>query len=235
MVLHSGEYKNGKRFEGKQVLVVGFGNSGGELAIDLHEHGALPSLAVRGPVNAIPRELLGIPILTLAVIIDRLPARLADALTRPMARLALGDLSKLGLSRPATGPLEQVRTLHRVPFIDVGTIALIRAGKIKVCPGMRAFTATGVRFADDTEAPFDAVVLATGFRPRLDEFLDAPGALNAEGLPVQNGREVKPGLFFCGFHVAGTGMLREIAIEAKRIAAAITTQSTPALPAGATT
>ena len=42
--------------------MVGFGNSGGEIAIDLWEYGARPSLAVRSPVNVIPRELFGIPI-----------------------------------------------------------------------------------------------------------------------------------------------------------------------------
>ena len=62
------------------MLVVGFGNSGGELAIDLHEHGAHPSLAVRSPVNVIPRELFGLPILSLAIPMSYLPARVADVL-----------------------------------------------------------------------------------------------------------------------------------------------------------
>jgi cation diffusion facilitator CzcD-associated flavoprotein CzcO len=43
-VIHSSEYKNGKQFSGQNVLVVGFGNSGGEIAIDLWEHGARPSI-----------------------------------------------------------------------------------------------------------------------------------------------------------------------------------------------
>ena len=48
-LLHSSEYKNGQPFAGQQVLVVGFGNSGCEQAICLHEHGASPSLSVRAP------------------------------------------------------------------------------------------------------------------------------------------------------------------------------------------
>jgi len=70
VLLHSSEYTSGERFHGQDVLVVGFGNSGGEIAIDLFEQGARPSIVVRGTVNLLPRELLGIPILTW-----RLPCR----------------------------------------------------------------------------------------------------------------------------------------------------------------
>jgi len=220
-VLHSSEYRNGERFRGKQVLVVGFGNSGGEIAIDLHEHGASPSLAVRGPVNVIPRELLGIPILSIAIAMGVLPPRVADALSAPLLRLALGDLRKLGLQPLPVGPGVQVRTRGRIPLIDVGTIGLIRDGKVRLRPGVSDFTAEGVRFSDGSEGSFDAVVLATGYRPRVSAFLEAPGALDASGAPTASGREHGPGLFFCGFHVSPTGMLREIGIEAQRIGAAI--------------
>src|SRR5690606_5581069 len=54
-VIHSAEYRNGQPFTGQNVLVVGFGNSGGEIAVDLHEHGARPSISVRNPVNEIGR------------------------------------------------------------------------------------------------------------------------------------------------------------------------------------
>jgi len=38
---------------------------------------------------------------------------------------------------------------------------------------------------------------------------------------LESGRETLPGLYLCGFYVSPMGMLREIAIEAKRIAALI--------------
>ena len=44
-VQHSSQYKNGKHLVGKRVLVIGFGNSGGEIAIDLTEHGATVDIA----------------------------------------------------------------------------------------------------------------------------------------------------------------------------------------------
>lgn len=66
---------------------------------------------------------------------------------------------------------------------------------------------------------FDAVVMATGFRPAVDRWLQAPGAMNEEGAPRRSGVPV-PGmsLHFCGFYISPTGMLREIGMEAQAIA-----------------
>ena len=82
-VIHSADYKNGEPFKGKKVLVVGFGNSGGEIAIDFWEHGAQVSLAVRNAVNVIPRESFGMPILSIGILLNKLPSRIADAINAP--------------------------------------------------------------------------------------------------------------------------------------------------------
>jgi cation diffusion facilitator CzcD-associated flavoprotein CzcO len=66
-LIHSSEYRNTAPYIGKRVLVVGFGNSGGEIALDLANAHIDTTLAVRGPVQILPRDLLGIPILTWAI------------------------------------------------------------------------------------------------------------------------------------------------------------------------
>src|SRR4029079_1978876 len=104
-VVHSSQYQNGESFKNQAVLVVGFGNSGGEIAIDLWEHGARPTLAVRGPVNVIPRELFGIPVLAISIVLRKLPLRLADALNAPILRATVGDLTPYGLRRLPRGPM----------------------------------------------------------------------------------------------------------------------------------
>lgn len=222
-LLHSSQYRNGKPFVNQTVLVVGFGNSGGEIAIDLWEHGAQPSLAVRGPVNVIPRELFGIPILAIGIVQNRLPPRLADALNAPILRAVMGDLTKYGLHKLPRGPASQIQHNARIPLIDVGTIELIKRGQITVCPGIERFTEEGVLFTDGNQRKFDAVILATGFRPRVNAFLEGVSAVYDEnGTPSSSGREAPiPGLYFCGYYVSPTGMLREIALEARRISAAI--------------
>lgn len=96
-VLHSSSYVNASPFSGSRVLVVGLGNSGGEIALDLAESGVDVTVSVRGPVNVVTREVLGIAISTWAVIQSGLPPRAADALSAPLRRMAIGDLRKFGL------------------------------------------------------------------------------------------------------------------------------------------
>jgi cation diffusion facilitator CzcD-associated flavoprotein CzcO len=102
-VIHSSEYRNPVPYTGKRVLVVGFGNSGGEIALDLANNGVEVALAVRNPVQILPRDLLGFPILSWAILYRRLPARLVDVINAPVLRLAVGDIEKLGLRRAAKG------------------------------------------------------------------------------------------------------------------------------------
>lgn len=217
-IVHSSAYRTGGPYRGKTVLVVGFGNSGGEIAIDLWEHGARVTLAVRSPVNIIPRDLLGMPILAIAIPLNRLPPRLADVITAPTLRLVFGSLTRLGLQKPPYGPFAQIRLKARIPLIDVGTVDLIRRGHVQVRPEIERFTRDGVVFAGGEEARFDAVILATGYRPALAFLHEASAVLDTHGNPVASGREVLPGLYLCGFYVSPTGMLREIAMEAKSIA-----------------
>jgi indole-3-pyruvate monooxygenase len=220
-LLHSSAYRDGRSYRDRRVLVVGLGNSGGEIAIDLHEHGARVALSVRGPVNVIPREVLGIPILTLSILQSRLPARLADWLNAPIQRLLIGDLARFGLRKPAHGPVQQIRDSARIPLIDIGTVELIKRGEIQVFPAIETFFEGGVRFVDGRRLACDAVILATGYSPGVAELLpEVAGAVDARGVPVSD-TAPENGLHFCGFRLTATGMLRDISIEARRIARAV--------------
>jgi len=215
-ILHSSQYRNAEPFRGQSVLVVGFGNSGGEIAIDLCEHGARVAMAVRGPVNIVPRDILGVPILTLSLALSPLPARLADALAAPLLRVALGDITSLGLRKPAVGPITQIRTTSRIPLVDVGTVRLIRQRRIEILGDIRSLSDQAVTFADGSVRHFDAIVAATGFRPGVERFL---GATGNTVLPRTESRLAgASGVYLCGFCVTPTGMFREIGIEARRIA-----------------
>lgn len=230
-LLHSAAYRSGAPFKGRRVLVVGYGNSGGEIAVDLVESGANVGLAVRGPINVVPRDLLGIPILAVAAVERWLPTRLADAINGPILDAALGGVRRAGLRYLPYGALTGVAEHGRVPLIDVGTIRMLREGKITLYPGLERFTGSGVVFTGGVEKPFDAVILATGFRARVDAFLEgAAQVCDAQGLPLVSGRESSlPGLYFCGFAVSPRGMLSEISREAQHISAEIARKQ-PASP-----
>ena len=219
-IVHSSAYRNPDAYTARRVLVIGFGNSGGEIALDLASAGVDVALSVRGPVQVIPRDLFGIPILSWAILYQRLPARLVDAINMPVLRLAVGNFEKLGLRRAAKGPRRMVEEDGRVPLIDIGTLAGIRAGAIKLRGGIERFTADGVVFVDGARETFDGVIVATGFRPDLRQLIpDVEGIFDPHGMPLVTGRPTgAPGLFFCGQITAPTGQLREIGIEAGRIA-----------------
>ena len=174
-VIHSSEYRNPAPYAGKRVLVVGFGNSGGEIALDLAESGVDVALSVRGPVQVLPRDLLGFPIVTWAIFYQYLPARLVDRINAPILRLALGRIDKLGLRLATKGPLQLIEERGRVPLIDIGTLDRIRDGSIKICGGIDRLTSDGVVFCDRQAAEFDAIILATGFRPDLRQLLPERG------------------------------------------------------------
>ena len=82
-ILHSSTYRNPAPFVGKRVLVIGYGNSGAEIALDLAEAGIDVTLSVRSPVNIVPRELFGVPILFFPAAEQWLPPRVADFLNAP--------------------------------------------------------------------------------------------------------------------------------------------------------
>jgi cation diffusion facilitator CzcD-associated flavoprotein CzcO len=219
-VIHSSEYRNPLPFAEKRVLVVGFGNSGGEIALDLANAGVDVTLAVRGPVQILPRDLLGFPILAWAILYRPLPARLVDFVNAPILRLATGPIEKWGLHRAAKGPRQMAEEDGRVPLIDIGTLDRIRDGSIKIRAGIDRLTPDGVVFADATSEDFGAIILATGFRPDLRALVpDADGVFDGHGMPLVTGQATKaPGLYFCGQITSPTGQLREIGLEARRIA-----------------
>ncbi len=217
-ILHSVDYRSGDRFQGQRVLVVGMGNTGAEVALDLAEQGARPALAVRSPVNIIPRDFLGRSTQQSAMTFSRLPNAIGDRIGQWMQRISMGDLRPYGLQPAAMAPARQLRELGRTPVMDVGTIAAIKAGRIAVYPGIEAFSPDGVRFTDGREAPFDAVVLATGFRSAVEDFVDnAEPLFNGHGVPSACWFEERPGLYFLGYNAYSSGLLWRIREDSKRI------------------
>jgi cation diffusion facilitator CzcD-associated flavoprotein CzcO len=201
------------------VLVLGFGNSACEIAIDLYEQGALPAMSVRSPVNVVPRDVLGIPVLELSLLLSRLPARIADAVSAPLIRKLTGDLAGLGLRKMPYGPLEQVRRDGKVPVLDIGTLGHIRKGHITVYGELDHIEGRHVHFCDGRQAAFDAIVAGIGYRrddtiPGIDRDRFADAGLGPDR-PAYFGRD---GLYGCGYRISPAGQIRQIASDARKIA-----------------
>lgn len=222
-ILHSAAYANGEAFRGKRVLVVGFGNSGSEITLDLHEHGARPVACIRGEVGILPREFMGVPIFRWIDPVARLSPWLAGFAAGILMEATLNAPRNDGRRRAAERLFRRARGRVHTPIIDVGTLELIQQGRVELRPGVRRFVAGGALFTDGSKEEFDAVVLATGYRPGLRSlFHDSLKVMEVDGVPfVKDSSGPVSGLYFCGFRPSPEGMLRAIGREAKSIARAI--------------
>ena len=84
-------------------------------------------------VHVLPREMLGKSTFGLSIwLLKWLPVRLVDGFLLMVSRLILGDTAKFGLDRPIIGPLRLKNLSGKTPVLDVGTLAKIKTGHIKV-------------------------------------------------------------------------------------------------------
>ncbi len=220
-VVHSSEYRNPEALGAKHVLVVGPGNSGAEIAADLASAGVGVSLAVRTPPNIVRRQVLGIPTQSLTLSTYPLPTRAADKVARVMQILTVGDLSKYGLGKAPRGVFSQQALDDVTPTIDVGLIDALKAGKVTVVGAVESFTKNAVVLADGTQMQPDLVLVATGFQRGLEGLVGDLGVIAPGGRPLINADEQLPGLeglFFLGYSNPITGNIRQVAIDARKIA-----------------
>lgn len=220
-LLHAGAYRDAEPYAGRDVLVVGAGNTGAEIAVDLVEGGAARvRLAVRTVPHIVRRSTLGWPAQYTGVLVRRLPVRLVDGLSRQQARLALPDLSAQGLPRPGTGLYSRVKQ-GAIPVQDVGLLDAVRRGKVEIVAAVESFEGGKVVLADGSRIEPEAVIAATGYARGLEGLVGHLEVLGADGKPVvRGGRTPKsaPGLYFTGYTNPISGMLRELARDAGRIA-----------------
>jgi putative flavoprotein involved in K+ transport len=221
-LLHSHDYRDPEPFAGARVLVVGAGNSGSDIALELAGGGAYGvALAVRTPPGIISRQAAGVPAQVKAVPLAHVPARLADAVAAVERRMVIGDLEELGLPRPRVGIFRRHRRDGSLPILDHGFTAAVKAGRIPIVPAVEALGPDGVHLEGGDHLPVDAVIAATGYRPALEGLVGHLGVLDARGLPLRHGADTHPDvpdLHFAGFRNPITGALRAIHREAVDIA-----------------
>jgi putative flavoprotein involved in K+ transport len=235
-LIHGCEYRNPEPYRGRDVLVVGAGNTGAEIAVDLVEGGARRvRLAFRTPPNVLLRDVAGTPSQVVGLVMRRLPPRLADRIVSTAQRLTVGDLSTYGLPRAPRGPISQAVEDDVVPILDVGMVKLVKERRIEPVPAVTGFDGREVVLADGRRVTPDAVIACAGYQRGLEPLVGhlADDLIGAKGRPTVHGERTHPSaprLHFIGFTNPLSGMFREFGIDAKRIARALAAQrsSTPA-------
>ena len=222
-IVHSSEYRNPERFKGRRVLVVGAGNSGAEIAVDLARGGAeAVMLAVRTPPAIVRRDTAGVPTQLLGIATTHLPVSVADRLAATLRRVAFPDLAPLGLPAPAR-PYSDFLRRRVIPIIDVGIVAAVRDGGVQVVPPIERLDGDTATLTDGNSVIVDVVLAATGFRTGLEPLVGHLGVLDRRGVPLAHApaeHPAAPGLVFVGYDVTLGGMLRIVGRQARRLAVA---------------
>ena len=226
-VLHASEYRNPLPYRGRDVVVVGSGNTGAEIAVDLVEGGAQRvRLSVRTPPHVVLRQSMGVPSPTTGILMRRLPPKVVDPIARVMGKLTVGDLSEYGLPRPDRGLYTRIIEDDAIPLIDVGLIDCLKRGDVTVIAAVKSFEDSDVLLADGERITTDVVIAATGYQRRLEGLVGHLGVLGPDGRPTVRAAKTHanaPRLFFTGFTNPISGMFREMNIDARRIARAVAT------------
>lgn len=210
-VMHSVDYRRPTGFQGRRVLVVGVGNSGGEIGAELANAGARVTVAVRSGANVVPRELAGVPIQYLVFAMRGLPVGARREIAKLVGKLTELRRGKPVLPKPAHGPLDAI------PLIGFNLVDAIRAGRVAMRAGIAEFTETGVRFTDGGDEPFDDVIFATGFAAALSP-LGGVVRTDAKGFAVRTDRVTsadQPNLYFVGHTYDASGGLYNIRKDAR--------------------
>ncbi|KAJ8764244.1 hypothetical protein K2173_005984 [Erythroxylum novogranatense] len=219
-LLHTSRYKDGADAKGSKVLVVGCGNSGMEVSLDLCNNGAQVFLSVRNKLHILPRDILGRSTFALSMwLLNWFPVKMVDWFLLRCSQVILGDTIRTGIRRPEIGPLELKNSVGKTPVLDVGAFAKIKSGDIKVVPGVKRFLTTGAEFADGQVEEFDLIITATGYRSNAKSWLKEDSFFSDEdGFPrnsFPNNWKGKDGLYSVGFSRRG---LSGVSVDAHKVA-----------------
>jgi hypothetical protein len=197
-VIHSHYYRAPEPFIGKDVLVVGIGNSAVDIAVDVARVARSLHLSTRRSAWVLPKYLLGIPVDRWGTFLAgrlRLPVPVSRAIVGRAARLLSGRQERFGLPTPAHPIWREHATLSQdlLPYLGHGWI--------KIRPNIKELAGETVLFEDGGSARYDSIIYATGYRTEFP-FL-APEVFSiADNEKVRLYRRMappdRPGLFFAG-------------------------------------
>ena len=193
---HSVEYRNPTQLGPGTVLIVGFGNSAADIAVDAAAVGSRVLLSVRHGGWVLPKTFFGIPRGDITFI-GKLPPRAQAVLLKALVLTIIGHPTRYGLPPPTVKNF-----VDRIPTISNQLPYWLQHGRISVRPEIRSFSGRTVNFVDGSSDDVDIVVWATGYEIKLPFFPE--GIIQWLGkVPARKIGGILPpnlaNLFFCGF------------------------------------
>ncbi|XP_068566539.1 flavin-containing monooxygenase 5-like [Cebidichthys violaceus] len=171
--LHSLEYRDADARRGERVVVVGIGNSGGDIAVEISRSAKKTFLSTRQGSWVMGRmSSNGLPLdMTL---VTRFNNILMLLLPRSLANWAVERALNCKYDHRLYGLKPKHRVLERRPLINDDLPVRILQGALVMKPNVQGFTDSGVVFEDGTvEENIDAVVFCTGYNGNFP-FLPSP-------------------------------------------------------------
>lgn len=194
-MFHSRNYRNPDDFKDKNVLILGIGNSGADIACDVAQVAAHTFLASRCGAHVIPRFLLGRPVDKWTTpFLSRFPFSMQRLLFSIIVWLSRGWQSNYGMPVPPT----QILAEH--PTLSTELLPLIKAGKVKPKPLVDHLNGSEVIFVDGSRENIDIFICATGYQISFPFLADDMVSV-AENRVGLYGKVVHPdhcGLYFIG-------------------------------------
>lgn len=233
-IMHAHDFRQPEQVQGQRVLVVGTGPSGIDIAVASGATAARVYLAIRSGVQIKRRYPFGLPDHAWLLIGEHLPKAWCKDLMRVVKKHDYGDLSRYGLKPPPVGQggLTAYQGRELLDALD--------ADKVQPMTAPICFDAQGVHFSDGQYQTYDTVIMATGYEPVLQQYLDIEmqfssavwqplspcdwelGPNGLRGYPLRdvsqhpNGRQVlgHEGLYLVGVFYKGKGAFFNMKIEA---------------------
>jgi putative flavoprotein involved in K+ transport len=223
-LLHSSEYRNAAPFAGRDVLVVGLGNTGVELVVELLEAGARVRLSMRTSRNILTREMFGLPATVLGRMSESSPDAITDRMGFLLQRMLWGDLERYGIPRAPYGIATELKVKGLGAVVDSGFVAALKQGRVEVVPAVERFDGADVVLSDGARLRPDVVIAATGYRSGLEDLVGHLGVLLPTGRPAINGGRTHPdapGLYFNGYWLPLSGQIPALRRSSRALARAM--------------
>ncbi len=227
-VIHAADFADPSDYDGKNVLVIGAGNSGTDVLNHLsRSNPAQVWVSVRHGPAILPSRIFGFPLHRLANLFAQFPRWSLDPIFAVMQRLFFGDLRRHGLRRHATGGGSRMLKDGVTIALDNGFVAALKAGRFEAVSETVGFSSFAVELACGREVNPDVVICATGYRAGLVDLFGHLGALDSKGYPLCPMGQQDPknsGLWFTGYGILFLGFFHAAGISANRIATRIAAQ-----------
>jgi cation diffusion facilitator CzcD-associated flavoprotein CzcO len=224
-VIHAANLGDVSNYDGKNVLVVGAGNSGGDVLNHLARHNPKDvRISVRYGPSIVPQRVFGFPLHRAANLFAAMPLWMVDPAFALTQRLFFGDLKKFGLTSHSLGGGTRLATDGTAFAIDDGFVAAVKSGRFKVVGEVTEFWDDRVSFDCFRTFEPDVVICATGYKSALEPLVGHLDVLNGAGIPKSpTGERVEglTGLWFNGFKPEFQGYFHSAAKGAERIAQGI--------------